>query len=176
MSSPRILLIYAHRAPAASRANQTLLDAAAALPNVTVHNLAERYPDYQIAVSAEQQLLLAHDVIVLQFPFYWYSTPAILKEWQDAVLAYGFAYGSNGNKLHGKRLLIATTTGGPTEAYQAGGYNQFTLSELLRPLQAMANLCGMTYLPIFSTSGVRTLDEAGLAQVGSAYQKRLQSL
>lgn len=176
MSQSRILLIYAHRQPDASRVNKAMLQAAATLPNITVHNLMARYPDFQIDVTAEQDLLRAHDVIVLQFPFYWYSTPAILKEWQDAVLAYGFAYGSGGDKLRGKKLLVATTTGGPGEAYQAGGYNQFTLSELLRPLQATANLAGMAYQPIFSVSGVLGLDEAGLDKVATTYHQRLATL
>ncbi|MDN0076611.1 NAD(P)H-dependent oxidoreductase [Crenobacter sp. SG2303] len=173
MSTNRILLVYAHRDPGASRVNRALLDAAASLSNVTVHNLTARYPDLRIDTEHEQRLLLEHDTIVLQFPFYWYSTPAILKEWQDAVLAYGFAYGENGDKLHGKKLMIATTTGGPAEAYEAGGYNQFTLSELLRPLQATANLAGMSYEPIFAVSGVRMLDEAALDRAATAYRARL---
>lgn len=176
MSDTRILVVYAHRDPAASRINRALFDAAAALPNVTRHDLMSRYPDFQIDVEHEQALLLAHDAIVLQFPFYWYSTPAILKEWQDAVLAYGFAYGSGGDKLRGKKLMVATTSGGPADAYQAGGYNQFTYSELLRPLQATANLAGMQYQPVFTAGGVRVLDEAGLDRVQGAYLQRLASL
>jgi len=176
MSQNRILLVYAHRNPGESRVNRVLLDAAATLSNVTVHNLAARYPDLHIDVEHEQRLLLEHDTIVLQFPFYWYSTPAILKEWQDAVLAYGFAYGTNGNKLRGKKLMVATTTGGPAEAYEAGGYNQFTLSELLRPLQATANLTGMCYERIFVVSGVRILDEAALDHAATAYRARLTAL
>jgi putative NADPH-quinone reductase len=176
MSQSRILLVYAHRQPAASRVNSAMVQAAASLPNVTVHDLMSRYPDFRIDVEAEQELLRQHDVIVLQFPFYWYSTPAILKEWQDAVLAYGFAYGSGGDKLRGKKLLVATTTGGPGEAYQAGGYNQYTMSELLRPLQATANLAGMAYQPVFSTSAVMGLDDAGRDRVATAYRQRLAAL
>jgi len=175
-SKTRILLIYAHRDPAASRANRALLDAASTLPNVTVHDLMARYPDYRIDVEHEQKLLLAHDAIVLQFPLFWYSSPAILKEWQDAVLTYGFAYGSSGDRLRGKKLMVATTTGGPAEAYQAGGPNQYTISELLRPLQATANLTGMTYQPIFSGLGVRMLDDAALAKLAAAYRARLAAL
>jgi len=175
-SLSRILLIYAHRDPATSRANRALLDAASTLPNVTVHDLMARYPDFRIDVEQEQQLLLTHDGIVLQFPLYWYSSPAILKEWQDAVLTYGFAYGPGGDRLRGKKLMIATTTGGPAEAYQAGGTNHYTISELLRPLQATANLTGMSYQPIFSALGVRTLDDAALDKLAAAYLARLSAL
>jgi putative NADPH-quinone reductase len=175
MTKSRILLVHAHRNPESSRINRALLAAAATMPNVTVNQLNKHYPDGNIDVAREQQLLLSHDVVVLQFPFYWYSTPALLKEWQDAVLAYGFAYGAGGDKLKGKQLMIATTTGGPAEAYQAGGYNQYSLSELLRPLQATANLAGLAYHPIFSVGGAPGLDEAGLDRATSAYYARLSA-
>lgn len=172
----RILIVYAHRQPAGSRVNRALLQAAATLPNVTVHDLTARYPDLAIDAAYEQKLLQEHDVIVLQFPLYWYSSPAILKEWQDVALAHGFAYGSSGDKLRGKKLMVATTAGGGADAYQAGGYNHYTLSELLRPFQALANLAGMAYQPIFSVGGVRTLDDAGLDRAASAYWQRLSAL
>ena len=177
-SSPksRILLVYAHRQPAVSRINRALLQAAASLPNVTVHDLAQRYPDLRIDAAHEQELLRGHDAIVLQFPLYWYSSPAILKEWQDVALAHGFAYGTGGDKLRGKKLLVATTTGGTTEAYQAGGYNHYTLSELLRPFQATANIAGMAFQPIFSVNGVLGVDDAELERAAGAYRQRLFAL
>ncbi|BCG61610.1 hypothetical protein PUR_50350 [Paenibacillus sp. URB8-2] len=80
--------------------------------DVTVHDLYAEYPDKQINVEREQQLLLEHDRIVFQFPLYWYSSPSLLKEWQDVVLTYGWAYGSQGMKLHGKEFGLAISTGG----------------------------------------------------------------
>ncbi|HTR17132.1 MAG TPA: NAD(P)H-dependent oxidoreductase [Acetobacteraceae bacterium] len=176
MPDKRILLVYAHRNRDASRINRALLEAAAVLPAVTIHDLTKVYPDGKIDVVREQSLLLEHDIIVLQFPFYWYSSPAILKEWQDAVLEWGFAYGSGGDKLHGKQLMIATSAGGPAEMYQSGGLNQFTMSELLRPFQAMANLTGMRWLPVFSLHGTRVMDDALLSWEADRYVTRLASL
>lgn len=124
---------------------------------ITVHELYAAYSDGKIDIEREQQLLLEHDRIVFQFPFYWYSSPALLKEWQDVVLAYGWAYGSQGTKLHGKEFMLAISTGGPEAAYQAGGYNQYSMSELTKPFQAMANLTGMRFLPTFTVQGVRFL-------------------
>ncbi|MEH7444151.1 NAD(P)H-dependent oxidoreductase [Bacillus sp. JJ1122] len=124
---------------------------------ITVHELYAAYPDGKIDIEREQQLLLEHDRIVFQFPFYWYSSPALLKEWQDVVLAYGWAYGSQGTNLHGKEFMLAISTGGPEVAYQAGGYNQYSMSELTKPFQAMANLTGMRFLPTFTVQGVRFL-------------------
>ena len=52
-------------------------------------------------------------------PFYWYSAPALVKEYLDLVLEHGFAYGSTGRALEGKVLVNATTTGGPEAAYRS---------------------------------------------------------
>lgn len=151
------LVILAHPNLETSRVNKTWKAALEQHENVTVHDLYATYPDFQIDVERERQLLLSHDRIVFQFPFYWYSSPAILKEWQDLVLSYGWAYGQSGTQLHGKEFLLAVSTGGPAEAYQPEGYNRFNMEELLSPFHAMANLTGMTYLPPYIESGVRTL-------------------
>lgn len=102
------------------------------------------YPDFQIDVEREQALLMEHDRIVLQFPFYWYSSPPLLKKWLDDVLTYGFAYGSTGTALHGKDLQLIVSVGGQPQYYS--GFDIFaTVHELLRPFQLTANLCGMNY-------------------------------
>lgn len=72
------------------------------------------------------------------------------------------SYGPQGDKLRGKNLMIATTTGRPAEACQTGGYNQFTLSGLQRPLHVTANLAGRRYEPVFVVTSVHTLDDASL--------------
>ncbi len=123
-------------------------------PEITLNIVYERYPDWQIDIEREQRLLLAHDRIVFQHPFYWYSTPPLMKKWLDDVLAFGWAYGPEGTQLAGKEWVSAISTGGPAESYQAGGYNHYSMSELLKPLQQTANLTGMVYLPAFVTHGV----------------------
>ncbi|WHY72120.1 NAD(P)H-dependent oxidoreductase [Fictibacillus enclensis] len=155
----KTLVIAVHPNMEGSLVNKTWMNRLQDEEDVTVHDLYAAYPDGKIDVEREQKLLLAHDRIVFQFPLYWYSSPALLKEWQDVVLTYGWAYGSEGTKLHGKELLLAISTGGPEDAYQAGGYNQFSLNELLKPFQATANLTGMRYLPVFKAQGVRLLNE-----------------
>jgi glutathione-regulated potassium-efflux system ancillary protein KefG len=77
------------------------------------------------------------------------------------VLEYGFAYGIDGTALHGKLFFNALTAGGPELAYQAQGYNHFTIRELLHPLEQTALLCGMVYLPPFALFGARTAVEEG---------------
>jgi len=81
---------------------------------------------------------------VFQFPFYWYSTPPMLKRWQDDVLVFGWAYGPGGTKLAGKTLQLVLTAGGPESVYRHGGYNLYPVRELLRPLEVTAHLIGMT--------------------------------
>ncbi|MBW4468897.1 MAG: NAD(P)H-dependent oxidoreductase [Stenomitos rutilans HA7619-LM2] len=160
MSTPnQILILFAHPALEKSRVNRRLVQAVDGLDAVMVHDLYETYPDFHINVKAEQDLLLAHDIIVFHHPFYWYSSPAMLKEWQDLVLEHGFAYGQGGTALRGKKCLTAITTGGDKEAYCQKGYNRFTIRELLVPFEQTAALCGMEYLPPFVVQGTHRLQE-----------------
>jgi glutathione-regulated potassium-efflux system ancillary protein KefG len=157
--SNSVLILFAHPALEKSRVNRQLIRAVSGLESVTVHDLYETYPNFRINVSYEQDLLRSHDIIVFHHPFYWYSSPALLKEWQDLVLEHGFAYGNNGIALHGKKLLSAITTGGSKEAYCRQGYNYYTIGELLAPFQQTANLCGMNYLPPFVVHGTHQFRE-----------------
>lgn len=120
---------------------------------ITIRHLDALYSDFKIDVIAEQAALLAADSIVFQFPFYWYSAPAMLKHWLDKVLTFNFAYGPDGNKLKGKNLLISTTVGGPQDSYHPLGYNHFNVTDLLRPFEQTAYLTGMNYLPPIFTHG-----------------------
>jgi putative NADPH-quinone reductase len=119
--------------------------AGAHVDGVTWVDLYRDYPRFDIDVYAEQERLLQHDVIVMQFPMFWYSTPSLLKEWQDLVLEHGFAYGTNGDKLEGKRLQLAITAAGPDEAYTPEGYQHYPIRTFLTPLERTARLCKMHF-------------------------------
>jgi glutathione-regulated potassium-efflux system ancillary protein KefG len=172
----RILVLLAHPAHRRSRANAALRAAAQAVEGVTLHDLYETYPDFLIDVDHEQALLLRHDVIVFQHPVYWYSSPAILKEWQDLVLEHGFAYGRAGTALAGKALLSAVTAGGTEAAYGPEGLNRHSIAEFLRPFEATARLCRMRWLPPFILHGTHLLDAAELAWHANAYRGLLEGL
>jgi len=172
----RILILFAHPALEKSQVQYRLLKAAQSLANVTCHDLYQLYPDFMINVDKEQALLTEHDIILFQFPLYWYSTPAILKEWQDLVLEYGFAYGKNGTALTGKLFASVLSAGGSRAAYQTDGMNHFTLRELLRPLEQTANLCGMSYLPPFVIHDANDLSEAEIDAYARQYQRLLMQL
>jgi glutathione-regulated potassium-efflux system ancillary protein KefG len=141
----RLIVYYAHPGHKHSHVNRFMARAAEALDGISFVDLYRDYPRFDIDADREQQRLLDHDVILFQFPLFWYSTPSIVKEWQDLVLEHGFAYGSGGDQLAGKRLMLAVTAAGPEEAYSAGGYQHYALREFLRPLEQTARLCEMRF-------------------------------
>ncbi|GAL11948.1 NAD(P)H oxidoreductase YRKL [Vibrio astriarenae] len=148
----KVVVISGHPELEKSNTNKIIIDQLGKeIESIDVRRLDTLYPNYQIDVEAEQQALLAADVIVLQFPFYWYSVPALLKKWLDDVFSYNFAYGSKGDKLKGKELITSITIGGPAESYDPLGYNHFTIEQLLHPIQQTAYLAGLNYhAPIYT--------------------------
>ncbi|WP_160036425.1 NAD(P)H-dependent oxidoreductase [Paenibacillus sp. An7] len=161
----KTLVLVFHPNIAASRVNRRLAEKMEKQTGVTVHRVYEAYPNEIIDVAAEQRLLEQHDRIVLQFPFYWYSSPSLLKKWEDAVLTYGWAYGTKGDKLHGKELLIAVSTGAAKENYSHNGNFKYTVPELLRPFQATSSLIGTRYLtPYILHSVMQNLPDEELEQ------------
>ncbi|MCP4494315.1 MAG: NAD(P)H-dependent oxidoreductase [Gammaproteobacteria bacterium] len=142
----KVLVIFAHPdVENGSIANKIIVNEVKNVREVEIRDLYRMYPDFAIDVESEQKALTDADVIIFQYPFYWYSIPGMLKEWLDRVFVYGFAYGSTGDKLKGKEFIISTTVGGPVDAYKEGGYNNFTVQELLKPLEQTANLSGMIF-------------------------------
>jgi glutathione-regulated potassium-efflux system ancillary protein KefG len=173
----KILVLFAHPALERSKVNRRLVAEAKAVPGVTVHDLYETYPDMHVDVRREKELLSEHDAIVFQHPFFWYSTPALLKEWQDLVLQHGWAYGKGGRALAGKVTFNAVTTGGPEVSYNPEGYNRFTVRQLLVPYEATARLCEMRYLPPFVTYGALRLTEAqAIAAAAQEYRRLLEAI
>ncbi|MGH7884982.1 MAG: NAD(P)H-dependent oxidoreductase, partial [Thermodesulfobacteriota bacterium] len=140
----KILIILAHPSFQRSKFNKSLLNGIEKLDGVTINNLYEIYPDFMIDAEREQKLLKEHNIIVFHHPLYWYSSPAILKEWQDTVLEMGFAYGTNGNALMGKKLLSAVTTGQISSLEKNNKFREF-----LFPYEQTAKFCKMEYLPPF---------------------------
>lgn len=150
----KILINFAHPARSHSKINNALRAAVQDIEGVTFNDLYAQYPDFMIDVEREQALCEAHDVIIFQHPLYWYSTPAIMKEWMDLVLEHGWAYGSGRKALEGKVFLQALSGGGEADTYQREGSNGYTIEELTSPIQATAKLCGLRWIPPFVVLGV----------------------
>jgi len=140
------LVVFGHPQFEISRANSCFLSALRS-SDCHLHLLEKSHNNYEFDVTHEQQLLMEHNRIVLVFPLYWYSVPALMKKWLDDVLLPGFAYARGGDKLAGKEFLVVTTVGAPVEGYRAGGFNNYKLDELLRPLQQTVAYVKGVYLP-----------------------------
>ena len=176
MIKKRILILFAHPAFHKSRVNKKMIAEINDTEGITFYNLYEEYPDFQIDIKKEQDLLLNHDIIIWHHPFYWYSSPAILKEWIDLVLQHGFAYGRAGTALKNKQVLSVITTGGRREAYQTDGFNQYTMRQFLIPFERTVTLCNMNYLPPFVVHGSHLLTEDEINSSARDYRKILISL
>jgi glutathione-regulated potassium-efflux system ancillary protein KefG len=166
----KALVVFAHPNVTGSRAGRSLRDAVAGLPGVTIHDLYGEYPDFFIDVKREQNLLLNHDLVVLQHPFFWYACPPLLKMWLDDVLELGWAFGENGTHLRGKTLWSVVTTGGARSTYAMEGANRFEMQTFLSPFDQTAHLCGMLYPEPFVLHEVRSLDDVELAQASERYR------
>ena len=172
----KVLVLHAHPRSTGSVVQKAMLRAIAGLEGVSLVDLYALYPDLAIDVAAEQQRLLAHDLIVLQHPFYWYSSPAIIKEWQDLVLENGWAYGPGGTRLAGRFLMSAISTGGSEAAYHHGGRNRFEIGELLSPFNQTAYLCSMAYLAPFVIHSGRRMPAADLTAAAESYRDLIVGL
>lgn len=136
----KTLVIIAHPKFTASTTQQLFKASVANDANVIWHRLTET-----INPDKEQALLLQANRIIFQFPLYWYSAPALLKHWQDMVLTTKFTTGAT-YSLAGKELGLVVSTGAAKKEFQAGASEQFTMSELMRPYEALAHKTKMKYL------------------------------
>ena len=172
----RILILFAHPRFERSLNNSVLIQSISDIPEITFHDLYEKYPDFNIDIDIEKNLLAEHDIIIWQHPFYWYSAPPLIKQWIDLVLEFGWAYGPGGKALEGKIIFNAITTGGVREAYCREGHNRFTLRELLAPFEQTAYLCKMIYLPPFAMYGTHRITAAEKEETALLYKNLLKSL
>lgn len=157
-----------------SRVNTALARAAVGLHHVAIADMAALYPA-GIAMERDSEReaarLLGADRIVIQFPMQWYSTPALLKQWQDVVLtrmAY-MNWDTEGASLAGKPVMVAATMGAEEATYRTQGRNRFTVAELLAPLQASANRFAMDWRDPFLVYDADALSAGDLAEAGQSY-------
>jgi len=173
----QLLVYYAHPGHRSSRVNRPMAEAAQKIEGITFLDLYRLYPRHDIKVQAEQERLLAADVVLFQFPLFWYSTPSLVKEWIDLVLQHGFAYGSGGDKLAGKTMMIATTAAGPEEAYTPQGYQHYPLRTFLTPLEQTARLCQMRFAtPYVLLSSLKAPEVGDVEPHVEGYVQMLQAI
>jgi len=119
----------------------------------TVHELHKAYPEGNIDVEKEQKLVESHGNLVLQFPIYWFNCPPLLKKWLDDVLAYGWAYGSKGDKFKNRKVALAVSAGIRKEDYRPEGRYRYTLEHLLAPFETTFLYCNADYRSVFAFYG-----------------------
>ena len=190
---PRALVIVAHPdLHGRSRVNRRWAEELAAHPDeFVVHDLFAALPagsESGLApddVAREQELLAAHDLVVFQFPVFWYSCPPLLRAWMDAVYSLGWAYGGDralpgepGRMVAGKHFACAVSAGDVEEHYRPGEAVGFSMDEVLAPFWATANYLEASYEPhaftIFGTEG--DLSDAQIDESAAAYVAWLREL
>lgn len=151
----KTLLVSGHTDLEHSVANKAIIAKLKELmPAMTVVDLGAEYPDFKIDVQKEQQRLLDADVIILQFPIFWYSAPSILHRWMEETFIHGFSHGRTGDKLKGKKIFVSVTSGAPEAMYARDGAVGYTIEDFLAPIKASCQLCGMTFEGFVYTGGV----------------------
>lgn len=172
----KILILFGHPAFQNSNFNKRMVQGLEKIENVTFHDLYEAYPELDIDIDYEQELLSQHDCIVFQHPLHWYSAPAIFKEWQDLVLEHGWAFGSLGNALQGKWFFNAITTGAAKEAFEHGKFQNHTMKEFMAPFIQMAITCKMIALPPFVIHGTHLTTEERIQNAQQQYHSLLNRI
>ncbi|MFD4404960.1 NAD(P)H-dependent oxidoreductase [Nocardia sp. NPDC058499] len=139
-------------------------------------------------VRAEQVKLLWCEMIIFQFPLWWYSMPAILKGWVDRVFTQHFAYGVGEHSdakygerygegtLTGRKALLSVTIGGQESHYSARGVNG-PIEDLLFPIHhGILYYPGIEVLPPFVSYGADRMTTANYRDVAKAWEQRLLTL
>jgi putative NADPH-quinone reductase len=181
MTTPDILVLYAHPAPQRSAVSRALAAAARATPGVVLQDLYELYPDFDVEGERERALLTAARLVVFLHPIRWYGMPSLLKEWMEVVLQPGWAYGGEtgehgGGALRGKGWWLVTTTGSGVDAYRPGGLHGRPFADFLAPMQAAAQLCGMDWVEPLVLHGAATASDAEVAAHVAQFRRRLQAV
>lgn len=170
----KTLLLLFHPDLKKSKANWALARSALSVSGTEIIDMQARYPTgISLEADGEREAarLVEADRLVLQFPVQWYSTPPLLKAWQDAVLTRMFylKYETEGRKLAGKSIMVAATAGNLADAYKPGGANMFTMNDLLAPLRATAHRCGLIWTKPFIVYRAEKISEKERSAAADLY-------
>jgi glutathione-regulated potassium-efflux system ancillary protein KefF len=176
MNPNRILVLYAHSAPHLSRVNRRLADAARMVDGVYVHELYEVYPDFYIDVAREHAMIAQAEVLVFLHPIHWYSAPALMHEWVDAVFADSWQKGPERSTARGKGYWLVTTTGNAAEDYAPGARHGRPFEDYLAPFAQTAAVCGMEWIAPLVLHGAHAVGAAAVDAHIAAFAARLREL
>ncbi len=176
----KTLILLFHRDLSKSKANAALAHAACSVEGVEIVDMQARYPDGVVDwgkdAETEAKMLLGADRVVLEFPIQWYSTPPLLKTWQDAVLTrmYYIHAKTEGDAFAGTPLMIAATSGNIPAAYDRSGANYYTIDEILTPLKATAYRCGLPWHEPYIVFTADKLEPDALDAASKGYVRTLE--
>lgn len=152
----KTLIIVDHPYFDRSVVNRRWIDELRKYPDdILIHNLQSSYPHAPINVGQEHSLIENNGAVVFQFPLFWFNSPPMLKSWFDTVLTAGWAY-KGGNKLEGKHVALAVTTGGAAEKYDVNAGAQYSLEDYVRPYIQALKYCGADFKGVYAFYGANT--------------------
>ena len=131
-------------------------------------------------IEAELEKIEWCDLMIWQFPRWWFGFPGTLKGWVDRVFAMGRTYGGGRfykeGVFRGKRALLSTTTGGPSDHYEKGGWNG-DIHAILRPIQrGVLEFVGFSVLSPHIIYGPAHMNDEERAKAIDEYRARLKSI
>jgi NAD(P)H dehydrogenase (quinone) len=132
-------------------------------------------------IKAEQEKVTKADLVVIHFPVWWFSAPAILKGWFDRVLAAGFAWDFGkiykDGLLPGKKGMLVVTTGGNAQIYSKDGLHGTDMDQVLYHINhGVLYFCGMRVLPPFVAYSAFQVGDEGRRRYLEEYEARLKKI
>lgn len=157
-----VLLVTGHTYEQISVANKLIVEELKQrIPALREDNLARLYPGFKMDVKAEQEKLLWADTIIIQVPFFWFSMPSIVMRWIEEVFTHGWAYGSTGTALKGKKIILGITAGSPTESY-LGDAAGLTVEDVNKRYNVTFSFCNMDFKGVVLTGGFLNMGDGNV--------------
>ncbi|CZE46239.1 NAD(P)H-dependent oxidoreductase [Campylobacter geochelonis] len=174
----KTLIVFSHQYFKTSRTNKAMLEAVKGLEGVEVRNLDQIYGSdiFKIDIKKEQEFLNQAQNIIFQFPLFWYSTPPMLRAYQDEVFAYGYAYGDNAAALKDKNFYIATSSESSKDDFSENGVNKFSLETYLLPLIRTASFTKMKFKGVFTSYSAFSASDEEVAEFARKYREFILNL
>ncbi|MBD5641479.1 MAG: NAD(P)H-dependent oxidoreductase [Desulfovibrio sp.] len=168
----RIVVIDGHPERPKSIANKAVLEEFGKLvPEAETVHLCELYPDFRIDASREQQRLAPAEMIIFQYPFWWYGAPSLLRRYLEQVFLPGWAYATEKKALAGKNLALSFTIGGTEAEYQRREGVMHTIEQFLPDMLATAHFTGMTYRGAVYSFDMACFDPSDQARISAVQAK-----
>lgn len=159
----KVLIINGHPKPHESYTQRFFYESVATEETVDFVELSEMTLENKNA----RVDLTTYDRILLQFPIYWYSAPALLKQWIDETFRSTMPY------LKHKEFGVIVFFGSAQHKFGSGNAERYTIDEMLKPFEMLANYFEMHYLPPFAVFQFSYLTDIKRKQLLVAYQQHV---